>query len=469
MQINNDDLDPLKLNEWFQKSYSVLVTTLLIFLILLYPAWMYISDWFESIYENGLLSNDISFIKALSFIFVLLATNITYIALSKHVGLSRTLKDQENQLDLYELKFQNIIDNVPDVAVQGFDSDYCIHYWNNASEKIYGYSKTEAIGQKINDLLVPAENKHDFDNVVNSILDDTNHTSSMEIDLISMDGKQIPVFSSFSVVEVPERQAEIFSMEIDLSQRIMMENELIEARIIADTSNNAKSEFLANMSHEIRTPLNSIIGFSDMLSDNLTGPLNEKQIKYAQYISESGKHLLRIINDILDLSKAESGKMELEFESFDLDSFISGVIESIKPLANAKNISIVSPLQPKIREIEADAGKLKQVLYNLIGNAVKFSDEGGIISITYKQIDNSIHFEIRDDGMGIKEEDIKKLFKPFSQLDNQEGKTKGTGLGLSLVKKMVELHGGNIWVKSEYGKYSVFGFSIPLKNSESLV
>ncbi len=467
MKTQIDDLDPLKLKKWFQKPYSVPVTVLLIFLLLLYPAWLYVSNWFEGISDDGLLLNDVYFIKALSFILILLATNVVYIVLSKHVNLSRTLKDQEEQLDLYEIKFQNVINNVPDVAVQGFDSDYSIHYWNAASEKMYGYSKKEAMGQKITDLIVPVENKDYFENIINSLLDDRSHMGYKEIDLIAISGKRVPVYSSFSAVEVSEKQVEIFSMEIDLSQRKQMENDLMEARLLADASNNAKSAFLANMSHEIRTPLNAIIGFSDMLSDNLAGTLNDRQTRYAKYISESGHHLLGIINNILDLSKAESGKMDMEFEHFELGSFVSSTIESMRPLADAKNVSLFAPLHSEAVTIEADAGKLKQVLYNLIGNAIKFSDDGGVVMVFYKQVNNFIHFEVKDEGIGINEEDMDKLFNPFIQLENAHVNTNGTGLGLSLVKKMVELHGGNVWVKSEYGKYSIFGFTILMEHSEN--
>jgi signal transduction histidine kinase len=216
------------------------------------------------------------------------------------------------------------------------------------------------------------------------------------------------------------------------------------------------------MSHEIRTPLNSIIGFSDILTDDSFELSGEDKKRYAQHISTSGNHLLSIINDILDISKAEAGKMELQYEHILLPLIIGDVVESMTPSIAIRNISIHTSIEPDIEIVEVDSGKLKQILFNLIGNAVKFARNEGNIIVRCEIIGDIICFEIEDDGIGIKEEDIDKLFKPFSQVGDHSTKdNKGTGLGLSLVKELVELHKGDVWVKSEYEKYSIFGFSIP--------
>jgi PAS domain S-box-containing protein len=457
-----DDMDPLRLKEWFSKPYSIAVTTLLLFFLVLYRAWLYIGNWLENVLVNGLVPGDVTFIKALSFIIILLIANITYMVLSKQVGLLRTVHDQEQKLNFYETKFQNFIDNVPDVAVQGFDSGCNIRYWNSASENMFGYLRDEALGKKLTELIVPDENKSELFDLINSVQEDKDQVNALETTLSTKNGENIPVFSSCYAVELSDGELEIFSMEIDLTERKKMENALLEAKELAESSNEAKSRFLANMSHEIRTPLNAIMGFSDMLHGGFAGPLNEKQTGYAKNISVSGQHLLGLINNILDLSKAESGKMQLQSEKIQPGSMLQEVIEVMTPIAKSRKITIDTNIDPNITMIEADGGKLKQIMYNLIGNAIKFSHEGGIIDIRINAVRNSIHFEVEDKGIGIKKEDLDKLFKPFSQLDQSTTKEyEGTGLGLSLVRKLTELHGGEVWVQSEYGKYSIFAFSIP--------
>ncbi|MDW7732776.1 MAG: ATP-binding protein [Methanolobus sp.] len=467
MQNDPVDQDPLRLKEWFAKPYSVTVTTILIFFLVLYRGWLYISNWLESVLINGLVPGDVTFIKALTFIMILLTANIIHMVLSKQVGLLRTVHDQEKKLMLYETKFQNFIDNVPDVAVQGFDSDCTVRYWNFASEKMFGYSKDEALGKKLTELIVPDENESELIELIGSIHADKDEVNALETSLLTKSGGMIPVFSSYSAVELPDGQLEIFSMEIDLTERKKMEEELLKAKELAEASSNAKSTFLASMSHEIRTPLNAIIGFSDLLHNEFAGPLTEKQRRYAKNISISGHHLLGLINNILDISKAEAGKMEIQSEQIHVPAILQEIVEVMTPLAKAKKITINTSIDAGISMMEADRGKLKQILYNLVGNAIKFSHEGGIVSIRTKAVKGSVHFEVEDEGIGIKKEDVDKLFKPFSQVDSSTTRGyEGTGLGLSLVKRLTQLHGGEVWIKSEYGKYSIFGFSIPLGNYE---
>jgi two-component system cell cycle sensor histidine kinase PleC len=455
-------MDPLRIKEWFKRPYSVTITTILIFVSVLYNFWLYTGEWLDSVLVNGLVPADVTFIKTLTFILILLVTNIIYMVLSRQVALSRTVENQKNQLVLYEMKFLDFIDNVPDVAVQGFDLDGKVHYWNLASEKMYGYTKAEVMGQKISDLIISAEHVDNFESVIAYMQRDRNYKQACEASFLAKDGRKLPVFSSYSAVPVSDEKLEVFSMEIDLTERKRMEQDLKDAKEVAEAYSNAKSKFLASMSHEIRTPLNSIIGFSDILTDDSFELSGEDKKRYAQHISTSGNHLLSIINDILDISKAEAGKMELQYEHILLPLIIGDVVESMTPSIAIRNISIHTSIEPDIEIVEVDSGKLKQILFNLIGNAVKFARNEGNIIVRCEIIGDIICFEIEDDGIGIKEEDIDKLFKPFSQVGDHSTKdNKGTGLGLSLVKELVELHKGDVWVKSEYEKYSIFGFSIP--------
>jgi signal transduction histidine kinase len=228
----------------------------------------------------------------------------------------------------------------------------------------------------------------------------------------------------------------------------------------------AKSDFLANMSHELRTPLNSIIGFSEVLEDQLLGTLNESQRENVMYILKAGRHLLSLINDILDLSKVESGKMELDVESVSLRELLDASLVMQREKAARHGIKLDLKLEPDTSiVIEADERKLKQIVFNLLSNAVKFTADGGQVQVLSKQINGGqdIEISIKDTGIGIKPEDLAKLFKEFSQLSSPYDKQfEGTGLGLALTKKLVELHSGKIWVESEFGKGSLFAFVIPV-------
>jgi len=255
----------------------------------------------------------------------------------------------------------------------------------------------------------------------------------------------------------------LYTIISDITDTKKMQSELVRARMEAEIANKAKSEFLASMSHELRTPLNSIIGFSDMLLTQNFGPLNEKQMRYVNNISVSGGHLLKLINDILDLSKIEAGKMELHVEKLSISGSVSEVKALLTPLASKKNIQILNSVDEKLATIKADRTKFKQILYNLMDNAIKFTPEGGNVTVDARIADAGAEITVRDTGIGISEEESRKVFQPFTQLENPEIRTQtGTGLGLSLVKKFVEMHEGRIWVESKSGEGSKFIFTIPL-------
>jgi PAS domain S-box-containing protein len=238
---------------------------------------------------------------------------------------------------------------------------------------------------------------------------------------------------------------------------------LLQEKQIAEIANRTKSEFLANMSHELRTPLNSIIGFSDLLYEQIFGTLNEKQLKYVANISKSGKHLLNLINGILDLSKVEAGKMELNYKEFGLADKLNAVKNLLSPIADRKNIKIEIDVDKDLTSIRADEARFVQIMYNLVDNAIKFSYENNPVKIEAKRKGELAEITVTDTGIGIKAEDQHKLFKPFSQVDAFSSKTsQGTGLGLSLVKQIVNLHGGYVWFRSMPGKGSTFAFAIPV-------
>ena len=230
-----------------------------------------------------------------------------------------------------------------------------------------------------------------------------------------------------------------------------------------EAANRHKSEFLANMSHELRTPLNAIIGFSEVLQERLFGELNEKQAEYTDDILTSGRHLLSLINEILDLSKVEAGRMELELATFDLPLAIDNARTFVRERATKHGINLDVKVDERLGDFVGDERKIKQILLNLLSNAVKFTPEGGRIGISARQVDGSVEISVSDTGIGIAPQDQPKIFEEFRQVGSDYAhKSEGTGLGLTLAKKFVELHGGRIWVESEVGKGSTFTFTLPI-------
>ena len=245
------------------------------------------------------------------------------------------------------------------------------------------------------------------------------------------------------------------------------EEELRKAKEIAEAANQAKSDFLASISHELRTPLNAVIGFSDLLLEKFFGDLNDKQTEYVHYISDSGMHLLSLINDLLDISKAEAGKMELELSGVNIQDLVEHSMIIIKEKALKHGISFDCHVSDELKglEVEADGRKLKQVMFNLLSNAAKFTPDGGSITLDARKEAEEIIISVTDSGIGVAPEDREKIFEPFYQVKSAlKDKTPGTGLGLPLARQFIALHGGRIWVESESkDKGSRFCFAVPVK------
>jgi len=228
------------------------------------------------------------------------------------------------------------------------------------------------------------------------------------------------------------------------------------------TASRHKSEFLANMSHELRTPLNAIIGFSDVLEQRLFGELNERQADYTQDIASSGRHLLDLVNEILDLSKVEAGRMELEPSEFALAETIRGALAFVRERAVRHRIELSEDAASDLGTVVADERKVRQVLLNLLSNAVKFTPDGGTIGVRARRRNGEVHVSVRDTGIGIAPEDLAKIFDEFQQVGKATDRSReGTGLGLTLAKRFIELHGGRIWIESEIGKGTTFTFALP--------
>jgi signal transduction histidine kinase len=252
-------------------------------------------------------------------------------------------------------------------------------------------------------------------------------------------------------LRVNERTAEL----ADVNRQLELRNEEVEH------ANRMKSEFLARMSHELRTPLNSIIGFSDLLAEESKGPLNDKQKRFINHVSAGARHLLQLINDILDVSKIEAGKIEFNPADFTVSDAIHEVLSVITPLADSKKIGIDNAVGKEL-ELWGDRVRIKQIFYNLLTNAVKFTPEGGQVRIEAFRETDFVRFSVSDTGIGIPPDEQRLIFEEFHQAGGTtKNPNQGTGLGLTITKRLVELHGGEIWAESSPGQGSRFIFTIP--------
>ncbi len=331
---------------------------------------------------------------------------------------------------------------------------------NPIAIKTIGRSKGEIVGNVCHQFICPAEIGKCPISDLGLCVDNSERT------IINAQKEVIPILKSVVPVTIEDKDyfVECF---IDLSERKITEKKLLQAKCAAESASLAKSEFLTNMSHELRTPLNSIIGFSDILLEKVFGDLNGKQMKYINNISVSGKHLLGLINDILDLSKVEAGKMELHYSEFSIGSVFDEVKSTISFLAQIKNLEMEFKIDPDFGDIQADRSRLIQILYNLVSNAVKFTPEGGKVSVYCKKSGNRALFSVTDTGIGISSEDQKYLFEPFKQIDSGMNRQYGgTGLGLALVKQFVNMHKGRVWFTSVQGKGSSFIFELPVNGPD---
>jgi PAS domain S-box-containing protein len=249
----------------------------------------------------------------------------------------------------------------------------------------------------------------------------------------------------------------------EIEERTRAEHELEVAKERAEAADRLKSAFLATMSHELRTPLNSIIGFTGILLQKLSGPLNPEQEKQLGMVRNSANHLLALISDILDISKIEAGQLTMACAPFPMDEAILRVVQTIRPLAEKKGLALSVQLADDVRTMTGDVRRMEQILLNLLSNAVKFTEQGEV-TVSCAREAGVYRIVVRDTGIGIGTEDLGKLFKPFRQIDSGiDRKYEGTGLGLSICKRLVEMMGGSIQVESQPGVGSSFSFSLPVE------
>jgi len=358
----------------------------------------------------------------------------------------------------------NIVESSNDaIIIKSLDG--IITSWNKGAEQVYGYSAKEIIGRPI--LIIEPDSLKGEIEQLGEMVKQGKKIQHYETSRLKKDGTTINVSVSLSpIFDQSGNFVAISCIAGDITEKKIAEK-LLKEKQMAEVANLTKSEFLATISHELRTPLNSIIGFSDMLYEQIYGELNKKQLRSVGNISKSGKHLMNLINNILDISKIEAGKMELGYKNFELASKLKMIRNILLPIAGQKNIKIEIDVDSKLRSICADEDKFVQIMYNLVDNAIKFSCENSLVKIRARKKGDLVEITVKDTGIGIKVEDQNKLFKPFSQIDSfSSRKSQGTGLGLSLVKQTVQLHGGYVWFRSNTSEGSTFAFAIPINNKK---
>jgi PAS domain S-box-containing protein len=382
----------------------------------------------------------------------------------------RQRREAEEALHDSEARKAAIFDSALD-SIISMDHEGRIIEFNPQAERTFLYRRDDVMGQPVAELIIPAHLRASHREALARYLSrGSGSIIGKRVELIAMrsDGSEFPV--ELSLTSISTKVRPIFTAYIrDLTEQKQQEEmrersrELERQNLHIQEANRLKSEFLANMSHELRTPLNAVIGFAEVLVDGKAGAINSDQQEFLNDILSSGRHLLQLINDVLDLAKIEAGKMELDPETFSIKKAAEEVCTVMKPLALNRHIAINVEAAPHADLVTLDHRKFKQILFNLLSNAVKFSRDGSEVKVAV-DVDGQkqIRMQVKDHGIGIRKEDLPRVFREFEQLDSGASRRfPGTGLGLALTKKIIELHNGSIVVDSKFGEGSTFTVTFP--------
>ena len=395
----------------------------------------------------------------------------------------RQLEGTLDELKASELRYRLLADNVSDIIWTLSLETMRFTYVSPSVQTIRGYSVEEARAMPLEETLTPESLERAQRALAEAMareakgIGDTVKSETFEIQQRCKDGSFRWAEINASIVRDGEGRAlEILGITRDISERKQAE-QLYQAKVAAEAANVAKSKFLANMSHELRTPLNHIMGFTELLLGKHFGPLNETQEEYLTDVYQSSRHLLSLVNEILDIAKIEAGKLDLQPSEFNLKRLLKESLSIIADEAGQRGIRLTASVDPIPETIVADELRVKQILYNLLSNAVKFTGDGGTISLsariraetaeipaTGEPVGKEVEISVADNGIGIDRKDTEKIFEPFTQKENPlSRKVPGTGLGLGLTRKLVEMHGGRIRVESAGpGTGATFRFTLPI-------
>jgi PAS domain S-box-containing protein len=369
-------------------------------------------------------------------------------------------KRAEEVLRLSEERFRLLISEVKDYAILMLDPDGGIVSWNAGAEQIKGYRPDEIIGQHFSCFYTTEDREQ---NKPAHGLEVAVEQGRYENEgwRVRKDGSRF--WADVVITALHDETGRLYGfgkVTRDITERKRTEELMRQAKEEAERTSKFKDQFLSTMSHELRTPLNAVLGFSDLLADERYGSLNDRQQRYIAHIHTGGKHLLKLISDILDLSKIEAGRMELAREDVLVPSAFAEVISALYPLAEKKSQALLQQVEPQLR-VHADALRFKQVLMNLVGNAIKFTPEGGRIDLVARRTDSQVRIEVRDNGPGIAPEQQQQIFEAFVRLAQSGTTTEGTGLGLAITSRLVELHGSKLGIEGRPGEGTCFYFSLP--------
>jgi PAS domain S-box-containing protein len=391
-------------------------------------------------------------------------------------------KRMEEALVASEKEYRELVMLANSIILR-WSRDGRITFLNEFGQRFFGYSKDEILGRHVLGTIVPDSEStgRDLRSLMEDICADPKKFERSTNENIRRNGERVWIDWTNKVVLDEQGQIrEILSIGSDITERKQTEQELeryrehleeqvkertrelADAKERAESADRMKSAFLAAMSHELRTPLNSVIGFTGILLQQIPGSLNKEQQKQLGMVQKSARHLLSLINDVLDISKIEAGQLTVEKESFDVRESAETVMSSVRQLARDKDLSVVSDLSSDLGEITGDRRRYEQVLLNLLSNAIKFTNTGTVSLLIRPTKDGMVESVVRDTGIGINPSEQEAVFQPFHQVENGTSRRHdGTGLGLSISHRLVGMMGGKIWLTSALGKGSTFGFTVP--------